>query len=76
MSKAYWGMTRERKHIMVSYVGALFFFVLQSIFAFHILDGITGASPSSIIATVVRTGYVCVWRERERERERERGGSR
>jgi hypothetical protein len=72
VSKAYWGMTRERKHIMVSYVGALFFFVLQSIFAFHILDGITGASPSSIIATVVRTGYVCVWRERERER----GGSR
>ena len=58
VSKAYWGMTRERKHIMVSYVGALFFFVLQSIFAFHILDGITGASPSSIIATVVRTGYV------------------
>ena len=32
----------SRKHIMVSYVGALFFFVLQSIFAFFIIDNTPG----------------------------------
>ena len=53
VSKAYWGMTRERNHIMISYVGALFFFVMQSIFAFYVIDEQTGLTVSSSVATCV-----------------------
>ena len=55
VSRAYWSMVNERKHIMVAYVASLLFFVLQTIMGFYIMDEKVGFSTSSVFATVTMT---------------------
>jgi hypothetical protein len=55
VSKAYWAMVSERKHIMIAYVLSLLFFVVQTVMGFFILDAKIGISLSSLFATVVMT---------------------
>ena len=55
VSRAYWSMVNERKHIMVAYVASLLFFVLQTIMGFYIMDEKVGFSISSVFATVTMT---------------------
>ena len=55
VSKAYWAMVSERRHIMIAYVLSLLFFVVQTIMGFYIVDAKIGFSPSSVFATAVMT---------------------
>ena len=53
VSRAYWNMVQERNHIMLAFVGSLFFLLTQSILAFFILDRTKGITSSSIIGTCI-----------------------
>eukprot|EP00949_MAST-11_sp_MAST-11-sp1_P004016 g4016.t1 len=53
VSKAYFAMVRERKHILYSFTLSLFFLVFQIISAFFILDEQKGYSTSSVSSSSI-----------------------
>ena len=55
VSRAYWSMVNERRHIMIAYVASLFFFVIQTVMGFYITDAKIGFSTSSVFATTTMT---------------------
>ena len=59
VSRAYHSMVSERKHIMIAYVLSLFFFVVQTVMGFFILDAKPGWSMSAILAAVVMISGLC-----------------